>query len=221
MKKLITICLAAVIVMVTPFVAVGSYTTYNDEATFIAAAPFPLNVESFEGLSVDNVTGTSVSTLAVPGFGDLVAINYQASYFGLSVWDQNPSPWGGHATDGDQYVMVDCIYELDIDLDSPANALGLNITDWGDWATPGTLTYSMNGQAVFTIAVSPLPGDNEFFFGAISTQMFDHVILSHSLSGEMYCLDEIHYGVIPAPGAILLGSIGVGLVGWLRRRRTL
>lgn len=52
---------------------------------------------------------------------------------------------------------------------------------------------------------------------------WEEISISLSISvGNMY-LDEFHIATecVPAPGAILLSSLGAGLVGWLRRSRVI
>ncbi len=84
--------------------------------------------------------------------------------------------------------------------------------DWpqGPVAGAGGATPSHIMSTTFTLDPTWLNGlPVEIMFEAMGSNDFEIETSTLTLTA------------IPAPGAILLGSIGVGLVGWLRRRRTL
>ena len=70
----------------------------------------------------------------------------------------------------------------------------------GSWTEVLTKTWAGSADNIGFIAVAGGSGGND---------------------GKTAILDSVSITVIPAPGAILLGSIGIGLVGWLKRRRAL
>jgi len=98
--------------------------------------------------------------------------------------------------------------------------------DWWDLYNPGGpgtgIQVYLDGVAVPSEIANSTNGT---FWGVTSTVPFQNVLLTAGTAPgglqETYYMDNMSFSVVPAPGAILLGMFGTGVVGWLRRRRSL
>lgn len=102
-----------------------------------------------------------------------------------------------------------------IDLVNPANQIGIGIAN--SRGGPEFL-YLYDSAGTLLDAVEVNSGINVYMYSNVRD---DYDISRIVIEGDFTAIDDLQFNSIPAPGALLLGSIGVSFVGWLRRRRSL
>lgn len=198
MKKLKMISALVVLVL-----ASGSVQAALTTLTFDELPLQPADGLSFMGVTFGFTIGGNPSLDANYGSGGPVS----------TVFVQDPSLEGNAAG------------ILTLDFAVPTNLLNFGVA-LNTFAplTPGFTVVlfdsSLGVIGITPVNTSPLINftENQFTY---SGALVSRAVVGFNAQGAgRFALDNLTINPIPAPGAILLGGIGVGCVSWLRRRRT-
>ena len=139
---------------------------------------------------------------------DLIVDNYGVQGDGkcLATWD-----------DYDDSALI-------MDFVMPADYLKFDFgNDDPGWANPGDLAVlTVYNNAVQVGQAAAVMNRNDIMDQSISIAgvTFDQAVFKYESTGTglIEIVDNIEFNAIPAPGAALLGMLGMGLVGWIKRR---
>ena len=154
----------------------------------------------------------------------------------MSFWDLDDSGYGDAALPDAFDVSVSSsinsaqdvyAWETGHPVFNTPNVLG-DLTNWQSdyWADNGDRLNAINGaEALAGFTASATAGEAAIVLGndgrtIYNGFLFDDLVDYEIIANEVNCVLN-GTPAVPAPGAILLGSFGAGLVGWFRRRRTL
>ncbi len=93
--------------------------------------------------------------------------------------------------------------------------------DSGYWDSIGSGIIDVYGPAMNPLASLSNTGTGVELISISGLGQVGYIYFNSVADPAGADIDNLAFTQIPAPGAILLGGIGVGVVGWLRRRRTL
>jgi hypothetical protein len=197
MKKLVAICI--LFALVSAGTANAAFTLTFDE----------LPTQSVDGLSYSGVT----FGFTVGGIPSTDAV-YNGIGPGTLTYLQDPTLEGTTAG------------ILTLDFSTPTDTLEFGVALNSYYAaTPAYVvklfdsSYALIGT--FMRNTSPLVLWSEGQFTYSGTMVRRAVIGFNEQAASRFAFDNLTINSIPAPGTIMLSSIGLGLVNWLRRRKTL
>jgi hypothetical protein len=171
--------------------------TFDDVSTTTTYEPIPSGYGGFQWSEHFNVIHRDYH----PGSGyDLGTVSGMYTAFNASAYPVSMGVAPGSTFDFNGAYLTSAWYDQNVQVQGFLN---------------GSLVAD---QSVWTVTTGPTWVD--FNFLGIDTLTFT------SLGGSQFAMDNFTYNgehgpVVPVPGAIVLGTLGTGLVGWMRRRRAL